>query len=729
MKVAIIAEQNFNLIDGSTIWLLNVCKLLARLPELDVTLLASHPVTDRVLAQEVPPALRIVDAAEIATRTGLSLTKLEASNLTAVLRRLEQLDAPFARYFVRGESFLAALLEDDAFAPRLIAYAPGVAPDLSRPEPDWLTRARARRTPLVVQSAPGKTILESLFDYPAHVVHVVPPIVFQEHDAVAAVRDTGRTVLCYSGKIDLHYGLDWLIALARDLGQNPGTEVSLIEGKDTWRTRYREFFAAMDQFRADIAGGQLPHVSLVTGVPHAEAKARMAEADFAWCLRHARYDDVVEISTKIVEFCTAGVVPILNDTELNRALFGADYPYLVDTIAENVVARVKTLLSSKGSPGHVFARARIADVAAGFSAETLARRLATAICGQACSTVTVAEQIPAGVQTALTDRPRHILLATHDAKFLRPFLDRIQSEAQIRLTQERWVSTVKPERTPYMPADVDTVFCEWACENTVWHSHNKRPGTKLIVRLHRFEAFRDFPKRINWAAVDALIVVSDHFRDLMVERFGVARESIHVRPQFIDWAELRRPKLAQARYTIGLVGINPFAHKRFDRAMDFMARLRAQDPRFRMVVRSLMPWQIDWVWRNSQEDRERFLAVFSRLRTDPHLAGAVRFDLAGPDMEEWYRSVGVILSSSDSEGCHTSVMEGIASGAYPVVQDWPGAQGLFAPYVHADLTAAIPDLITFSDLPETEAHAARNALSQSMRLHDIESFTRSFFQL
>lgn len=714
MKVAILAEQNFNLIDGSTIWLLNVCKLMARVPELQVTVLLRHPLTDRILADEVPASLRLVDAVEMARVTGMAGTELASATLTRTLRDWEQSMGRFDRFFVRGEAFLSVLLADEGFAPRIIGYAPGAIPDLAQPEPDWLALGRAARTPFVVQSKPAKHAMESLFDYPAHVVHVVPPIVFHEADAPLPTREAAISALCYSGKIDLHYGMDWLVALSRRLGDEPGLKVSLIAGKDTWRQRYPEFFKDMDDFRADIAAGKLPHVSLVTGVPHATAKALMGEADFAYCLRHARYDDVIEISTKIVEFCTAGVVPILNDTALNRALFGDDYPYLIDIVTEDVEDRVIAMLRSKGSLQHQQAMARIADVAARFSADRLAGALGRAILGRDLG------------GAPLSALPRHILLATHDPKFLRPFLDRVQGEPQIRVSQQIWQSTTRPMGTPAVPGDVDTVFCEWVCENAVWHSHNKRPGTKLILRLHRFEAFRDFPKRVNWDAVDALIVVSDYFRDLMVQQFGVDPARIHVLPQFIDWHELRRPKLPEARFMLGLVGINPFEHKRFDRAIDFLAALRARDPRFRLAVRSVMPWKIDWVWNNRPEDRARFMAVFSRIQSAPLLAGAVRFDPAGSDMEEWYRGIGTILSSSDSEGCHTSVMEGMASGCYPVVHDWPGAQSLFAPYVHSDMALAIDDLIAFA---EADDPAARAALSQSMSVHDIDVFTRSFFQL
>lgn len=713
MKVAVLAEQNFNLIDGSTIWLLNVCKLLALQPDLETTLLLSHPLTDRILADELPETIRVVSGDELAITANLPEDQLSPGTVVAALSSREAQHGAFDRIFVRGTDYLTRLLNEDDICRRVVAYAPSAIPDLAQPEPEWVGLARGVRAPLVVQSDTAKHAMEALYDYPAHVVHVVPPIVFATEKPDRP--DDGVVRLCYSGKVDLHYGLDWLIDICNAVADDPDLGVGIIAGKDTYRSKFRDFFKVMDGFRASVAGGLLPGVALVTGVPHAEAKARMGQADFAYCLRHSRYDDVIEISTKIVEFCTLGVPPILNDNALNRSLFGDDYPYFVDIETQDPVERVPEILRSRDTVVYDLALERINRVAKRFSAEALSERLGQAIRGY-----------PLVVQS-VADAPRRILIATHERKFLRQFLDRLKGEKQVHITWETWSSTIKPAQRPFVPPDVDTVFCEWCCENAVWHSNNKREGTRLIIRLHRFEAFRDFPARVNWNNVDALIVVSDYFRDLAVGEFGADPDRVHVMPQYIDWHGLNRSKLPEARFTLGLVGINPFEHKRFDRAVDFFAALRARDDRFALAVRSVMPWQISWVWNNREDMQAEFTTVFDRIFSDPLLKDAIRFDPAGPDMEEWYRGIGTILSSSDSEGCHTSVIEGMASGCLPVVHDWPGARSLFDPHVYSDMTDAIGAVIAFADHPDLDR--ARQDFTDRVEPHDVENFVQAFMKL
>ncbi|SPJ31340.1 glycosyltransferase [Falsiruegeria mediterranea] len=713
MRVAILAEQNFNLIDGSTIWLLNVCKLLALQPDLTIDLVLTHRLDNRVLAQELPDTIRVYSADVLLETAGIADAQLRPETVVDVMRAWEAQTGPYDRIFVRGADYLTRLLNTPELRDRIVAYAPSAIPDLGAPEPEWVRLARATRTRVVVQSDTAKHAMEALLDYPAYVVHVVPPIVFQPDTAPQAWE--GPATLCYSGKIDLHYGLDWLIDLCEEVAEDPQLNVQWIAGKDTHRPRYRPFFKVMDSFRARLADGALPGISLLSNIPHAEAKDLMRQASLAYCLRHDRYDDVIEISTKIVEFCTLGVPPILNDNALNRALFGDDYPYLVDIAQDEIAPKVLGFLRNTDSADYARAQERIAEIARQFSAESLSDSLSHAIRGYLANA------------PVLTDTPRKIMIATHERKFLRQFLDRVRGDSNVEITWETWKSTIKPLNRPHVPDDVDTVLCEWCCQNAVWHSNNKRPGTRLIVRLHRFEAFREFPALVQWDNVDALIVVSDWFRDRAIERYGIAPERVHVMPQYIDWHGLQRPKLPEARFTLGLVGINPFEHKRFDRAIDFFKALRQRDSRFQLAVRSSMPWEIQWVWDRQDDTRAKFEETFQRIFTDPDLASSIRFDPAGQDMEEWYRGIGVILSSSDSEGCHTSVIEGLASGCLPVVHDWPGARSLFDPHVYADMAKAIPAVIAFADDPETGQ--TRETLASSVACHDVENFAQNFMKL
>jgi glycosyltransferase involved in cell wall biosynthesis len=716
MKVAVLAEQNFNLIDGSTIWLLNVCKLLALQNDFEVELLLTHPLETLVLAGELPGNIRIRDANILLETAGIGDTRLRTATILPMLRTWEDTMGAYDRIFIRGTEYLTELMGDAGFKGRIVGYAPGALPNIAQPEPEWVRLGRAAAVPIVLQSKTAKRALESLLDYPANLVHVVPPIVFP---VTLTPRDPDQpATLCYSGKVDLHYGLDWLIDICSAVAGRDDLAVSLIAGKDTYRARYPDFFKSMDAFRARIAAGDATGISLMSNVSHAQAKGLMGQADFAYCMRHDRYDDVIEISTKIVEFCTLGVAPILNDNALNRELFGDDYPYLIDIATDDIQARLIAIMESRHAPDqtdYTAARARIADIARRFSAPALADRLGRAIRG-------FDRDAP-----ALTDSRRSILIPTHERKFLRQFIDRVRADSAVEVTWESWESTVKPAQPPKVPEGIDTVFCEWCCQNAVWHSNNKRLGSKLIVRLHRFEAFREFPTLVNWDNVDALIVVSDYFRDHMIKLHSLDPARIHVIPQYIDWSALQRPKLPEARFTIGLVGINPFEHKRFDRALDMFEVLRASDSRFQLAVRSVMPWDIGWVWDRDDDTRAQFESQFDRIFSNPDLDANIRFDVAGPDMEEWYRGIGTILSSSDSEGCHTAVMEGMASGSLPVVNDWPGATSLFAPHVYADMTDAIANIITFAERPDIDE--ARAAIAATVEQYDIERFTQTFFTL
>jgi len=62
----------------------------------------------------------------------------------------------------------------------------------------------------------------------------------------------------------------------------------------------------------------------------------------------------------------------------------------------------------------------------------------------------------------------------------------------------------------------------------------------------------------------------------------------------------------------------------------------------------------------------------------------------------WLRRVGFVLSTSDDEGSHVAVSEGMASRAVPVLRHWPGAETVYdMRWIHADteqMAAAVAEL-------------------------------------
>ena len=135
-----------------------------------------------------------------------------------------------------------------------------------------------------------------------------------------------------------------------------------------------------------------------------------------------------------------------------------------------------------------------------------------------------------------------------------------------------------------------------------------------------------------------------------------------------------------------MIWISPH-RKRPDLGVDILARLRRRDRRFRLAVKSKLPWDYWWIWRKPEE-RAEAEHLFHRLHDDPLVAGAVTFDGFGCDVAAWLRRVGWVLSTSDDESFHLAPAEGMASGAVPALLPWPGADTIYdTRWIHADPTA------------------------------------------
>ncbi|WP_335986372.1 hypothetical protein [Glycomyces sp. MUSA5-2] len=296
---------------------------------------------------------------------------------------------------------------------------------------------------------------------------------------------------------------------------------------------------------------------------------------------------------------------------------------------------------------------------------------------------------------APTDRPLRLLVTTSaNDNFLGHILDRYRAHPDVevryldmaaqqslkrvtgsdwRVVQERmggdkaYAEAVEGLMRPYLDW-ADTVFVDW-CVGPVAMLNAIDPGdTRIVVRLHSYEAFTRWPQMMDFSRVDDLVFVADHVRDMVVAQTpqlrGPHAPEMHVLHNAMQLSGFAREKTPDARFNLGLVGVSQVAKDPLW-AVEVLELLRAQDERYRLIlVGGDMNSGTSRATKKYRDRMERVLAPLTE-------SGAVLRLGPTDDVEGKLADIGFILSSSVREGSHNGLMEGAASGAVPVVRDWP----------------------------------------------------------
>ncbi len=205
------------------------------------------------------------------------------------------------------------------------------------------------------------------------------------------------------------------------------------------------------------------------------------------------------------------------------------------------------------------------------------------------------------------------------------------------------------------------VFSDWADKSTAFLSHALAPGARLTTRIHRVDAFDPWVVLTDWSRVSEVVVVSPAFRDLVRAVLAALGHDVPVRvvPSFGSIVGLARPKPDEARTRLGLIG---WGRRPKDPlwAFDLLERC----PGYTLVcVGAPPPTAVPTVAGRAYHEE-----VARRLE---RLADRVEVVGWTDDVPGVLQTIGVILSTSRSEGCHRGLIEGAGSGAVPVVRDWP----------------------------------------------------------
>ncbi len=691
-------DVNLNILDGSAIWVQSMCEALSR-SGVDVRVLLKAPVeNDRLVAPlRDMPGVTVVDPFD-GSNAGTPLTPDRA------VEYLESLDAQQRADFVvvRGLRFVSAAAASGILRGRLWTYLTDIAQDPLAMDDEQVDRLQTIVTAsryMMCQTEELRCLLES--SVPAACGRsvlwspVVPEPTF-DLPARSVVSVDGAQVrplrLVYTGKFAPLWNtlpMTEIPSMLATVGIEAelhmvGDKIHDVPDDPEWAGRMR---AALENSPGVIWHG---------GMPRQQAMELTAAADLGMSWRDPRMDASLELSTKVLEFGALGVPVLVNRTPMHVELIGEDYPFYVAS-AEDIVAACRGVIADPNALE--MARTDLESAVVPYTMAASVDRMRHLI----------DRALPVAPPALAGRTPLKVGVVSHDLKFFTRIQEHLEALPELDVRLDHWDALASHDeaRSREMVEWADVIICEWAGPNLVWYSRHKREGQRLIVRLHRFELDAGWLADVRIDAVDQVVCVSPFYAQLTGERTGWPSERIVVIPNWVDVEQFDRPKIGDVQFTLGMIGISPH-RKRPDLGLEILSRLRRRDRRYRLAVKSKLPWDYWWIWRK-QEERAAAEQLFQRIHADPTIRGSVSFDGFGGDVPAWLRRVGWVLSTSDDESFHLAPAEGMASGAIPALLPWPGSDTIYdTRWIHADpviAAEAIHDTVASGQWAATAAQA------------------------
>ena len=206
-----------------------------------------------------------------------------------------------------------------------------------------------------------------------------------------------------------------------------------------------------------------------------------------------------------------------------------------------------------------------------------------------------------------------------------------------------------------------------------------------------------FLDQIVWDNVDSLILICPRNLNQIRERYSFLTDKAVLIYNPIDCIALDQPKLFGSEFNLGLLGMCPMI-KAPHLAVAILKELKEIDRRYTLFVKGMQPQEYEWLWRRSEE-REYYQEFYKRIKASK-FSNSVIFESYDNSLSNWFSKIGFILSTSDREGSHQSVAEGMASGAAPIIRNWEGAELLYpGRFIFKNVAGAI-DLITKLKRPD-----------------------------
>lgn len=718
MRILIYAEVNLNISGGPTLWVSSSAELFGGAEGVDVDVLFMSPVERRDVIAEVAldRPVRFIDPWTWAATSSAwqriveraTKRRLSAAGAAEAIGLLHQ-ERTYDLLAIRSMDTCFELCDQPELGRRMWVYAADPEPYRSSSELLKLKRVLSKCRRFLCQTEEARDAFAAMVPSASAKMSLLPPMIDSIVRGSERTRNDRPPRLGYAGKFSKGYYIPEMLDAFRDIRRAiPNAEFHVVG--DHFRSN--KVFADEVRHRLCSTPGVIWH----GGMSRTETAAILDQVDVASSWRDEQFDANLELSTKVLEYAALGLPVLMNPSSIHRRVFGPAYPGFVET-SDEFVDRFLNLVSSPE-----LYRTAVDQLQLTAEAFTIPRRREDLI-PLAREDAAVLRQKPADLaQGAGRDRqsagPSHdrslrVLVTGRDFKFMHPLLTHFEDDDRYELKTESWaeraprVLTLRPVADPWP----DLIFCEWCHANAEWYSWHKHPHQRLIIRLHRFEMTLPYIHSINWDNVDRLIFVTTFYRDRFLEQFPAMEGRAIVIRNMAECGELDREKRPGSEFAMGILGYLPRL-KAIHLAFRLLEQLWQHDDRYRLWIKGLQPWQLPWVWR-TPEERGYYETLYEEIRRSEAVQGVV-FCPHDREIAEWFTNVGIVLSTSEIESCHLAVVEGMASGAVPVIRGWAGAEWQYPghsilPYDEDAFVEAAVEAILGRRVPEVYVPASRAA--------------------
>jgi tetratricopeptide (TPR) repeat protein len=264
------------------------------------------------------------------------------------------------------------------------------------------------------------------------------------------------------------------------------------------------------------------------------------------------------------------------------------------------------------------------------------------------------------VQVIVSKRPKVAFFCGGDGM---TFLDEI-----FEFTKQRFEARLFEGRTTEELYEMmkwsDISWFEW-CTNLAVLGSRQPKVCKNIIRLHRYEAYEQWPQLVNWTNIDALVTVGNSFvKDALLRRvpYIESQTPISIIPNGVNLEKFAFTDRSRGKNIAFLSNLRMVKNPAF--ILQCMQKLHYIDSEYRLFFGGMF----------QDETLEQYLRHMVGVLD---LRDVVFFDGRQEDVGSWLKDKHYIVSTSLIESQGMGLVEAMACGLKPVIHNFPGADQIY----------------------------------------------------